>query len=117
MARVRAIVLGGAVVAGLAGCGTQSHVVPLKPLTPSEVKSLIRSIKPPCKAPEQVLVRYVSPIVHGKGSETDWCAVRGQTNRGVSRDIYCPPHTFLKVDLERHVATCTHRTVVRHLTG
>lgn len=104
-------------MAGLGGCGTQSHVVPLKSLTPGEAKNVIRSIKPNCKAPERVLIRYVSPVLHGKGSETVWCAVRGETNHAASRDIHCPPHTHLKIDLERHVATCAHRTVVRRLTG
>jgi hypothetical protein len=105
---VRAVVLGAAVMAVLAGCGTQSRVVSLKPLTPSETRSLVKSFKPGCNTPGRVLIRYVSPVVHGKGSESWWCVEPAQSYRVVSRDLRCPARTRLKIDLKRHMAACEH---------
>ncbi len=107
-AHVTAVVLGAAVTAVLAGCGAQSRVVGLNPLTPSEASKLVNSMKPGCNKPGRVLIRYVSPVVHGKGSETWWCVKPAQSYRIVSREVRCPARTRLKIDLERHKAACDH---------
>jgi hypothetical protein len=67
---MRAVVLGAAMIGVLAGCGAQSHVAQLKPLTPSEAKHLIKSFTPGCHERGRVLIRYVSPEAHGKRSES-----------------------------------------------
>jgi hypothetical protein len=104
--RVRAGVLGATVMAVLAGCGAQSRVVPLKPLTPSEALNLVKSIKPECHKPGHVLIHYASPVVHGKSSESWWCVEPAQSYRAVSRGLHCPIRTHLKIDFARHTAIC-----------
>jgi hypothetical protein len=106
---VRAVVLGAVVMAVLAGCGAQSRVYDLKSLTPSEAKNLVASFNPrACNTRGRVLVRYSSPVVHGKGSDAWWCVEPANAYRVVSRDLRCPAGTRLKIDFERHVATCDH---------
>jgi hypothetical protein len=91
----------------LAGCGAQSRVDRLKPLTPSEALSLVKSIKPECHKPGHVLIHYTSAVVHGKGSESWWCVEPAQSYRAVSRGLHCPSRTQLKIDFARHTATCS----------
>lgn len=93
-------------MAGLVGCGTQSHVAPLKSLTPREATNLVKSLKPGCDKPGHVLIHYASPVVHGKGSESWWCVEPTQSYRIVSRGLHCPIRTRLQIDFPRHTATC-----------
>jgi hypothetical protein len=95
-------------MAALAGCGAQSRVGQLKPLTPSEVRNLVKSIKPGCDKPGRVPIRYVSPEVHGMGSESWWCVEPAQAYRAVRRGVHCPARTRLTIDFERHLAACAH---------
>jgi hypothetical protein len=90
----------------LAGCGAQSRVGQPKPLTPSEVLSVVKSFKSECHKPGQVQIHYASPIVHGKGSESWWCVEPAQAYRTVSRGLHCPRRTQLNIDFARHTATC-----------
>jgi hypothetical protein len=103
---MRAVVVGAAMMATLVGCGSQSRVVPLKQLTPSEARNLVKSVTPVCDKPGRVLIRYVSTVVHGKGSESWWCVAAAQSYRAVRRDVHCPAGTRLRIDLQRHLATC-----------
>ncbi|MCW3026951.1 MAG: hypothetical protein JWN81_162 [Solirubrobacterales bacterium] len=103
---MRVVVLGAAMMAALAGCGAQSRVVQLKPLTPSEARNLIRNIKPGCNLPGRVLITYTEPEVHGHGGWTSWCVEPAQAYRTVSRDLHCPARTRLTIDFERHLAAC-----------
>lgn len=100
------LVFVAAVVAILAGCGAQSRVVQLRSVTPSEASNLVKSFEPKCDVPGRVLIRYASPIVHGKGNESWWCIAPAQAYRVVSRDLRCPAHMNVKIDLGRHVAMC-----------
>jgi hypothetical protein len=92
----------------VAGCGAQSRVVQLQPLTPGEARNLVRSIKPACDKPGRVLIRYTSPVVHGEGSESWWCVEPAQAYRAVSRDLHCPARSRPTIDFRRHLAACEH---------
>jgi hypothetical protein len=93
-------------MAVLAGCGTQSSGVQPKPLTPSEARNIIKSIKPGCNTPGHVLIRYSSPEMHGKGSDSWWCVEPPRAYRTISRDVHCAVGMRLRIDLQRHRATC-----------
>jgi hypothetical protein len=103
---VRVIVLGAVAMSVLAGCGAQSRIVQLKPVTPSEAKNLVNSFRPACGTPGRVLVRYASTVVHGKSSESWWCVKPAQAYRTVSRGLHCPIRTRLTIDFARHTAAC-----------
>jgi hypothetical protein len=103
---MRAVVLGAAMMAALAGCGAQSRVVQLKPLTPGEARKLVRGIKPVCDKPGRALLRYASPVVQGEGSENWWCVEPARAYRAVRRDLHCPAGTRVRIDFQRHSVTC-----------
>lgn len=104
---MRVVVLGAVVMALLAGCGAQSRGSRLKPLTSSEARNFAKSFNPTrCNTPGHVLVRYASPVVHGKSEEAWWCVEPARAYSTVGRDLHCPPDTQLKVDFERHRAEC-----------
>ena len=90
----------------LEGCGAQSRIVPLKPLTPSEARHLVKSFRPECGKPGRVLIRYASPVVHGESSELWWCVEPARAYHAVSRDLHCPTRTQLMIDFARHTAAC-----------
>jgi hypothetical protein len=106
---VRAVIgVAGAVVL-LAGCGAQSRVASRTSVSPEEARKLVRSLRPKCDKPGHVLIRYASPVVHGKGSESWWCVEPARSHRVISRGLRCPARTRLEIDFARHTATCRAR--------
>jgi hypothetical protein len=103
---MRTAILGLSVTVALAGCGAQIRVEQLKPAPPSEAKNLLRAIEPVCNKPGLVLIRYTSPVVHGKGSDSWWCVEQAEAYRAVSRSLHCPAQTRLTINFKRRVATC-----------
>jgi hypothetical protein len=103
---MRAVVLGVAVIAVLGGCGAQTHVVPLKTMTPSQASKLVKSFTPGCNAPGRVLIRHVEPDAHGRGGWSEWCVEPAKAYHVVSLDLRCPTGTRLKIDFQRHTAEC-----------
>jgi hypothetical protein len=81
-------------------------VAQMKALTRGEASKLLKSVSPGCDTPGRVLIRYVSPIVHGKGSEDSWCVAPAESYRVVRRDLHCPTAMHVTVDLRRHLAEC-----------
>jgi len=105
--QVRVFVVVIAVSLVLAGCGAESRVRALKPLTPSEAKKLVASFHPrACNLRGQVLIRYSSPVVHGKGSDGWWCVAPADAYRVIGRDLHCPVDSHVSIDLRRRRALC-----------
>jgi hypothetical protein len=93
----------------LAGCGAQTNVVALKPMTPSQASKLIKSFTR-CDAPGHVLIRHVEPEAHGAGGWREWCVEPAKAYHVVSLDLRCPTGTRLKIDFQRHRADCAQST-------
>jgi hypothetical protein len=103
---MRTVLVAVAITLALAGCGAQSHVAQLKPLTRAEASKLLKSVSPGCDTPGRVSIRYVSPVVHGKGGDAWWCVAPAQSYRVIRRDVHCPTGMHVTVDLRRHLARC-----------
>ncbi len=101
---MRSVLGAVAITLALAGCGARSRVAQLKPLTRNEAGKLLKSMSPGCDTPGHVLIRYISPIVHGEGSEDSWCVAPTQAYRVVRRDLHCSAGLHVIVDLQRHLA-------------
>jgi hypothetical protein len=108
---MRAVVPGVAVMAVLAGCGAQTHVVALKTMTRSQASKLVKSFTPGCNAPGRVLIRHVEPEAHGRGGWEEWCVGPAKAYHVVSLDLRCPTGTSLKIDFQRHRAECARNTM------
>ena|ERR1700693_181657 len=105
--QMRAVVVAIAVALVLAGCGAESRVTALKQLTPSEAKKLVASFNPrACNVRGQILIRYPSPVVHGKGSDGWWCVEPAEAYRVIGRDLHCPVDSHVSIDVRRRRAVC-----------
>ena len=113
-------------VAALAGCGAQSRVAQLTPLSRDQASRLIKRMSAGCETPGRVQIRYVSPVVARQGQRNlvvcDACDGR---SRGAQRSALsagnaaegrpeAPPRHVREVSVSDH-APPRERTATRRL--